>query len=249
MSGLQNAKLAGVTGRVAPAVPLLQKLRERLPDACIAGGFIRDAVLEEEPKDVDIFVTGYPRQNRFIGALISAGLSDVDGHMSQSVQYMKMFGEKDRVITGICEYKAGELLPWPVQIIAMEKPCDLRTTLSEFDIGLCQVGYDGSSIVATPAFLHDFNNNRMTIMRRRNDKCYARTLRRLRRFLDKYSTLDREFQVWTVVDLVTGEPLKAARHVPEKEIFNAGVDTEQSDSITDDDVHGEEPENFTLSTS
>lgn len=149
-------------------------LKQMPAGAIIAGGAVRDYLLGYEPKDIDVFV-----------------------HHSASIDHGKDFiftgPNKDFIFTGPnadrdAEY-VGNAAPFavmnyqyanlPVQVIYTK--CSPRGHVDTFDIGLCQMGYDGE-VHMSEAALTDMKNKTVTII---NDMENA--VKRQTRFVEKYN--------------------------------------------------------------
>jgi hypothetical protein len=138
----------------------LNELQELDPEAILAGGAIRDLYCGVKVKDLDFFTTHIPSWPK------QKGESDIDYEGMQYVNAVLSFN--------------WEL---PLNVILINKVSNLDL-LHSFDFGLCQIGFDGKSIIKTDAFLWDFKYNLMTL---RHTERYPRSIRRYCRWSDRYN--------------------------------------------------------------
>lgn len=139
----------------------LVDLQKTDPKAILAGGCIRDLWYGVEPKDLDFFTAG-PFPSWFDPQ--DSGM-DYDG-----MQYVVAVGG----------YKIESRDVNVVQVEDIEPIAILET----FDLGFCQIGYDGKSIIRTPAFDWDFKYNIITL---RQINRYRRSIRRYARINQRYN--------------------------------------------------------------
>jgi len=147
-----------------------------IPGAVVAGGCIRDYMLNVEPKDIDIFIPceGSDEFNDRISKL-----SGVEGIAHLGIADEPDYESDDPVghLYGVIE---GELLGYPINIIARKVHEDGPMALIEsFDFGYLQMYYaERSGIVPTAACICDRLNKRATMMHDRHvDQSFNRFLR------------------------------------------------------------------------
>ena len=144
---------------------LWDEIRGHFPqDAIIAGGAVRDYMLQHEHRDIDVFL---PYQN-FID-LPEEFVHDIPD-IPREDEY-----PADSAPFAVLNYRYKD---HKVQLIYTEK--SPREHIDTFDIGLCQMWYDGE-IHMTKAAELDWRENTLTIIR----MC-RKTPDRVERFQDKY---------------------------------------------------------------
>lgn len=138
-------------------------LQQIAPNSIIAGGALRDLYTGHQPKDVDFFSdsTTLPTW--------------ADGPQESNIDYKGM-----KYVLGVAEYKGNNL---PYQVVIHE-PIAHEALLESFDIGLCQIGFDGKSLIKTEAFLWDIKHNIMTL---RHIDRYPRSILRYARINQRYN--------------------------------------------------------------
>lgn len=137
-------------------------------DAFVAGGAVRDFIKGEEPKDIDVFVN--IDEKTLIKKASGLNVDFVVAPLSEKYDNCK-------VLDGTYQ---GE----KVQIIARSFT-DVDNLINQFDIGFCQIAWDGEKIVMTAAATKDFGSNTMTVI---NDR--PGTGERLARFSQRWSYLE-----------------------------------------------------------
>jgi hypothetical protein len=125
------------------AVTMLKIIRQDYPDAFLAGGFLRDTMLEVPPKDMDFFTFMTPKAE--------------DQPEMDKKEYI------DQRIDGVVKRKGWEL---PVDIIFLNSNVDIpAVAVSQFALGIQQIWYDGIFLNRLPPFWDDMRYKRFSVQR------------------------------------------------------------------------------------
>ena len=159
-------------------IKYLKEVQEVCPDAIIAGGCLRDLKCGldlSQVKDVDIFLPS-PTQAEIdqISARYKTTLTrDIKG----------TYGNLSNAdIAAILTVATDEQA---IEIIGMNVPKE--SVMDRFDIGLCQIWYDGKEIRTTDSFKRDQSAKSFTLLRCDNYEQYTRSRSRCEKFiLGKY---------------------------------------------------------------
>jgi hypothetical protein len=156
---------------------VLNAVRPVAPEAIIAGGAVRDYLLNREPKDIDVWVNA----PNYIDAQTAALKLYPTITNSETEEYTKE--NSDIVIATELKNAEGEAL----NLIGVSKKITkTEDVLDLFDFGLCRVAYDGS-IIRTTQFMDDADKLRFTLLSADNPFQFARSMRRyIRLTREKY---------------------------------------------------------------
>jgi hypothetical protein len=150
-------------------VDYLTQIQQEYPQAVLGGGCLRDLYHDKEVKDVDIFIPNSTECSQdFLDAYsdaITAKLSDYNGFANQDVSC---------VLTMNNNIKS--------ELIFITTP----TAIERFDFGICQIQFDGKSLLYSDHFMNDVTNKTFTLVRCDNSKQYDRSMTRYERLLQKY---------------------------------------------------------------
>jgi hypothetical protein len=160
---------------------LLASIQQVAPEAHIAGGAVRDTVLEKPIQDIDVF-------------LADASLEAAAAHLRRADAYVKV-GEwksylafSDPAMTRLAKFeKAEETIP--VCLIGL-RPGFVApaANMSRFDFGLCMAAFDGTAITQTAAFNDDAAAKCFTLHRADNDQQFAYSMSRFEKLTaDRYA--------------------------------------------------------------
>lgn len=106
------------------AIEVLKHAKRQGVTAFIGGGFVRDALLKREPKDIDIFVLN--SQNLSLNLDFPSGVYGTPKHIGGSGDNLR----KD--VIGIEKYEDSDL-----DIIYLNQP-DIKSACYNFDMSICQ---------------------------------------------------------------------------------------------------------------
>ncbi len=151
------------------------------PEALVAGGAIRDYDHDrpELVKDIDVVIF------------------DRRGYLHGLKRALKGFQHRVAVDENVANYLEFENVAcvhefWedvgsiPVQIVVARTRRTPMEILERHDFGLCQIGFDGQSILTTSAYQADKVAKRFTLVRCRDAKDFWRSVGRYRRLERKY---------------------------------------------------------------
>lgn len=144
-------------------VVLLTELKVHVPNAILAGGAMRDLYNGVAPKDLDFF--GSP--------------IDLLPNWAESGPDLKMDYEGMKYVNAVQTFIKGSL---PIQFIHVE-PISTEELLSSFDLGICQIGFDGARVIKTSAFEWDVKHGLITM---RHIDRYRRSIQRYCRINQRY---------------------------------------------------------------
>lgn len=167
-------------------VTLLRDIRQIAPDAHIAGGALRDLDHGRPVKDIDLFIAAEHDVTVELRAMVLG--FERDG----SVDLSSMKGADPAVTTSVTWKKEGHL---PVNAIYLKRAFRVEDNLHRLDLGLCQIAFDGQSVLKTMAYMHDKGTRSMTVCRCDSSEQMERTIKRAARLRGKYP--DHGFRIPT----------------------------------------------------
>jgi hypothetical protein len=140
---------------------VLAALQEIAPEAHIAGGAVRDTILQKQIHDIDVFMQDEHVEEA--AALLRSKCSYVK--VGEWKQYL---GFSDPAMRRVAKFeKADETIP--VCIIGLEpgfaRP---KANLARFDFGICMAAFDGKGTIRTTAFSRDMEAHTFTLLRADN---------------------------------------------------------------------------------
>ncbi|MDE2104197.1 MAG: hypothetical protein KGL39_43575 [Patescibacteria group bacterium] len=142
---------------------ILSQLQVVEPDAILAGGSLRDLYHGVKPKDLDFFC-------RVFDGYVDLGMRESDTFDYEGMQY----------ILAVQTYRKFSL---PVNLIfIVDTPT--KTLLESFDLGICQIGFDGKQLIKTDAFEWDSKHSIITM---RHIDRYRRSIQRYCRINQRYN--------------------------------------------------------------
>jgi hypothetical protein len=127
----------------------------------IAGGAIRDSLINLKYSDIDVFGT-----NR----------KDLDKFITENLSDYRIVFDAPNMKT----YKKGDI---KVQVILREFS-SIEDCLNYFDFTICQFAYNGTEIICNPESLIHLNNKRLVI-NNLDGQFLADTLRRMQKYIQK----------------------------------------------------------------
>lgn len=160
----------------------------------IAGGAVRDTLFNKEVKDIDVFLT----RSQWIAdrldpdfklawwheiAMLEGWTTEHEHDGSSKDPEFQEFHNHNRNIVAVYSYQHPEV-SIPYNFIVIDSDKDSREVLSDFDIGICQIGINPFGMaIMTKAFRKDMENRTFTATREQASDRQAMRLQRLR---DKY---------------------------------------------------------------
>lgn len=159
---------------------VLALIQQHAPSAYLAGGALRDAWYGRPIKDLDFFIPADA-----LDWLIGEALEKA-GYRCTVVANAQYFAD-DPTVADARLYEQAGLLPVNIIRLHVFNPC--RDALDRFDLGFCQIGFDGQHVHTTNAFAIDEADHTITLTRCESPEQFERSLSRVNRLRDKY----REF--------------------------------------------------------
>jgi hypothetical protein len=156
---------------------LLSSIKPFAPEAHIAGGAVRDLILNRPVKDIDVFISS---KNLFAvrNVILQRSPHEVNVHGTEYFDW-------DPTIHTVAEYDGGGLTP--VNLIGLNiDDLTIDKNIRRFDLGLCWTAFNGTTCVSTPEFWHDVDRKEFTVRSCRNETQFSHTLRRHNRLKVKY---------------------------------------------------------------
>jgi hypothetical protein len=160
----------------------LALIQTKFPEAVIAGGALRDTIMQKPVSDIDIFVKAQ-------GAYTEAHLKTLfgDGVEMVSKEWTTQYGEHLPELDSVWDIKRRDGQHHPFQIIALNMDVTPDTTVARFDFGICRVAHNGKQLLITDAFASDADNHTFTALRVHNK---GSTWDRYYRFTEKGAKYD-----------------------------------------------------------
>jgi hypothetical protein len=159
---------------------ILGTIQDLCPTAHIAGGAVRDTILDRPIKDIDLFLSD--------GATESAAqlLRTRFGYVKVG-EWARYEGFSDPVVERLAKFEnAGEATP--LCLIGLKAPLSMRANLERFDFGVCMIAWDGVQIMRTDEFDRDVENKAFTLHRADNQQQFDYSMSRFRKITkDRYA--------------------------------------------------------------
>lgn len=156
---------------VSDYATVLATLQQVAPEAHIAGGAVRDTILQKPIADIDVFMSDEHVEEA--AALLRSSCSYVK--VGDWKQYL---GFSDPAMTRVAKFeKADETIP--ICIIGLQpRFANPEANISRFDFGICMVAFDGQQTTRTAEFDHDVKEHAFTLHRADNQKQFDYSLSR-----------------------------------------------------------------------
>src|SRR3954451_8932943 len=127
--------------------PMLTAIRSLDPTAHIAGGAVRDTLLERPIKDIDLFLSDAYTEN-------AAKLLRSEFGFVKVGEWKQYLGFSDAAITRLAKFeKADETIPVCLIGLSQERfksKMEMQSNIARFDFGICMAGWDGSEVYTAP---------------------------------------------------------------------------------------------------
>ena len=163
---------------------VLAQVQEKFPEAVIAGGALRDLILDRPVGDIDIFVKAQgPYTEAHLKALFGDSIEKV------SKEWVIKYAEHLPELDSVWDIKMRDADYHPFQVIALNMDVTPQSAVERFDFGICRVAHDGNRLYITPEFAQDADNHTFTALRVHNKQS---TWDRIDRFLSPGS----KYQGW-----------------------------------------------------
>lgn len=158
---------------------LFSSIKGVADSAVLAGGYLRDLDNGRQPKDIDIFVS-----LEQVGAVLAKmeELGFIGGDVDESA-------DGDISVVDQYSFETDKINIEPVNII-VAKHCTITPyeRFQRFDFGICQIAYDGLSIIVTDNYTTDKENKEFRVCRNPEGKFHL--------FLERYLRIGQRYQGW-----------------------------------------------------
>jgi Poly A polymerase head domain len=140
---------------------LLTAVKSVSPNAHIAGGAVRDTILQKQIHDIDVFMND--EHVEAAAALLRSSCGYVK--VGEWKQYL---GFSDPAMTRVAKFeKADETIPICI-IGLLPHFVSPRDNIARFDFGICMAAFDGQQIIRTAEFDQDVKAHAFTLHRADN---------------------------------------------------------------------------------
>src|SRR5262249_53955341 len=171
---------------------VLATLQQIAPEAHIAGGAVRDTILQKHIHDIDVFMSDEHVEEA--AALLRSACSYVK--VGEWKQYL---GFSDPAITRVAKFeKADETIPICI-IGLLPQFTSLKSNIARFDFGVCMAAFDGKQTIQLADFNEDVEAQTFTLCRADNQAQFAYSLSRFEkltanRYQDWSLAIPEEFE-------------------------------------------------------
>ena len=162
-----------------PWLDFLLSLQDEAPEACIAGGCLRDWDNDRPVKDVDVFADadelGDKLRSVFGEDLVNTGLPEY-------VAWRELDGDLGGLFTVRFEDMSFEVIG-----VKHGRNMTARSAALRNDFGICQIAHDGVwGLFRSDQYLKDQENKTFTLTHALNNAAFHRSIRRYHRLQSKY---------------------------------------------------------------
>jgi poly(A) polymerase-like protein len=174
------------TSTVFAYMTVLATLQQIAPEAHIAGGAVRDTILQKQIHDIDVFMND--EHVEAAAALLRSSCSYVK--VGEWKQYQ---GFSDPAMTRVAKLeKADETIP--ICIIGLDSRfVSPEDNIARFDFGICMAAFDGKNTMRTAKFNQDAESQTFTLHRADNQPQFAYSMSRFKKI-----TAGR-YKAWSLV--------------------------------------------------
>jgi hypothetical protein len=157
----------------------------------IAGGAVRDTLLERPIRDVDIFLHDDVSD-------AAADLLRVDFGYVKVGQWVQYEHFSDPMVARVAKFeKADETIP--ICLIGLAEDLDVQSNVARFDFGVCMAAWDGNNIFSDERFKRDVETKTFTLCRADNLAQFSYSMVRFQKLTaDRYAgwslTVANEFK-------------------------------------------------------
>jgi hypothetical protein len=139
---------------------ILGSLQDLCATAHIAGGAVRDTILDRPIKDIDVFLANDATDEAALLLRSKFGYVKV----GEWVSY-ELFSDPD--VSRVARFeRADETVP--ICLIGLKSPKPMDVNVERFDFGICMAAWDGHDVYKTDAFDHDAGHQTFTLLRADN---------------------------------------------------------------------------------
>ena len=152
---------------------ILGAIQDLCPTAHIAGGAVRDTILERPIKDIDLFLSDAATDRA--AQLLRARYGYVK--VGEWTQYE---GFSDPAVARLAKFEnAGEVIP--LCLIGLSSALSVRENIERFDFGVCMAAWDGGEIIRTTEFNEDVKDQTFTLHRADSQPQFDYSMSRFRK--------------------------------------------------------------------
>jgi hypothetical protein len=164
---------------------IIKTIRSIAPQAHLAGGAVRDTILEKEIRDIDMFV-----DDDHVDEVAKLLRTDFSCVKTGEWRQYELFS--DPAMTRVAKFEnARETIP--VCIIGLKSEyASPKANISRFDFGLCMAAFDGSKVIRTHEFDSDMDGETFTLCRADNFQQFAYSMSRFKKISAE------RYQGWTI---------------------------------------------------
>jgi hypothetical protein len=150
---------------------VLATLQQIAPEAHIAGGAVRDTILQKRIHDIDIFMDDAHVEEAVVCLRSSCGYVKVG-------EWKQYLGFSDPAMLRVAKFeKADEAIP--ICIIGLKPEyTDPGENIARFDFGVCMAAFDGETTFRTSQFNLDAETKTFTLWRADNKEQFAYSMSR-----------------------------------------------------------------------
>jgi Poly A polymerase head domain len=150
---------------------VLATLQQIAPEAHIAGGAVRDTILQEQIHDIDVFMKDEHVEEA--AALLRSSRSYV-----KVGEWKEYLGFSDPAMTRVAKFeKADETTPICIIGLVPEFATP-EDNMARFDFGICMAAFDGKNTIRTAKFNQDAESQTFTLYRADNQPQFAYSMSR-----------------------------------------------------------------------
>ena len=153
---------------------VLISLQQVAPKAHIAGGAVRDTILDREIADIDVFIADEHVDEA--ASLLRSSFGYVK--VGEWKQYL---GFSDPAMTRVAKFEKADATI-PICIIGLLPGfVDPKKNIERFDFGVCMAAYDGHDIIRAARFNIDVKDQTFTLCRADNMPQYVYSMSRFKK--------------------------------------------------------------------
>lgn len=170
-----------MTTTVSEYATVLATLQQVAPEAHIAGGAVRDTILQKQLADIDLFMADAHVEEA------AALLRSACGYVKVG-EWQQYLGFSDPAMRRVAKFeKADERIP--ICIIGLVPDCAKpRANIERFDFGICMAAFNGKVITRAPEFDRDMEAQTFTLFRADNLAQFRYSMTRFNKITrDRYS--------------------------------------------------------------
>jgi hypothetical protein len=154
--------------------PVLATLQQVAPEAHIAGGAVRDTLLQKQIHDIDVFMKDERVEEA--AALLRSQCSYV-----KVGEWKEYLGFSDPAMTRVAKFeKADEQVP--ICIVGLRSfYANPKENIARFDFGICMAAFDGKDTLRSDEFDHDVKEQTFTLHRADNEHQFVYSMSRYKK--------------------------------------------------------------------